>query len=46
MAHVLRTNEQLASRQGAVWNEYQRDHVPGSKRRQEFTGDGKCKDQT
>jgi hypothetical protein len=47
-AHVVLTNEELARRQGAAWNEYQRDHVAGITRRQEFTftGDGKCTDQT
>jgi hypothetical protein len=44
-AHLL-SNEALALRQGVTWNEYQRDHVPGNKRRQVFTGGDKVTDQT
>jgi hypothetical protein len=43
---VLLTNEELAIRQGAAWNEYTRNHVAGNKQRQVFTGADKCTDQT
>jgi hypothetical protein len=46
MPAPLLSNEALVIRQGAAWNEYQRDHVPGNTRRQVFTGGDKVTDQT